>query len=106
MPMLGHGYRVRSPFLHLVLDHHNHSTEPLLHTCSKAEWQKCSTGTAVADLDFSKGGFQYAIKARVARLLRGSGGMPPQENFMIFDLLRLFLVYSWSEIAKSWTTYY
>ena len=26
--------------------------------------------------------------------------MPPQKNFMIFDLLRLFLVYSWSEIAK------
>ena len=60
----------------------------------------------VADLEFLKGGVQYAIKARVARLLGGSGGMSPQENFMIFDLLRSFLVYSWGEIAKSWTTYY
>ena len=28
-------------------------------------------------------GFQYAIKARVG----GSGGMPPQENFMIFEIV-------------------
>ena len=69
------------------------------------QYMKCRH-SPVADLKFSKGGFQYAIKPRVARLLGGSGGMPPQENFMIFDLLRLFLVYSWSEIAKSWTTYY
>ena len=33
----------------------------------------------VADLEFSKGGFQSAIKARVARLLGGSGGMPPRK---------------------------
>ena len=26
--------------------------------------------------------------------------MPPQENFTNFDLLRMFLVYSWSDIAK------
>ena len=40
---------------------------------------------------------------RVVRLLGGSGGMPPpphQENFMIFDLLRSFLVYSWGENCK------
>ena len=32
---------------------------------------------SVADLEFLKGGFQYGIKARVALLLGGSGGMPP-----------------------------
>ena len=35
----------------------------------------------MADLEFWKGGFQYAIEARAARLLGGSGGMLPQENF-------------------------
>ena len=36
----------------------------------------------VADLEFWKGGFQYAIKGHVACLLGGSGGMPPpKENF-------------------------
>ena len=54
----------------------------------------------MADLEFSKGGFQYAIKARVARLLGGSGGMPPKEKIWISDLLRSFLVYSMSEIPK------
>ena len=38
------------------------------------------------------------IKARIARLLGGSGGEPPQEIFsLISDLLRSFLVYSWGE---------
>ena len=39
---------------------------------------------SVADLEFTKGGFQYAIKARVARLLGGSGGMPPPGKFYDF----------------------
>ena len=37
---------------------------------------------------------------RVAHRLGGSGGMPLQENFMVFDLLRWFLVYSWGENCK------
>ena len=59
----------------------------------------------MADLEFEKGGFQYAIKAGSVPA-RGVWGHAPQENFMIFDLLRSFLVYSWGEIAKSWMTYY
>ena len=54
----------------------------------------------VVDLEFGKGGFQYAVTARVGCLLGGCGGMPPQENLLISDLLRSFLVYSWGEIAK------
>ena len=36
--------------------------------------------------------FQYAIKARVTRLLEGLGGCPPPPKFFgeIFDLLRSF----------------
>ena len=33
----------------------------------------------VANLEFWKGGFLYAIKACVACLLGGSGGMPPRK---------------------------
>ena len=51
-------------------------------------------------------GVPVTIKACVARMLGGVWGHAPQENFMIVDLLRLFLVYSWGETAKNWTTYY
>ena len=59
----------------------------------------------MADLEFWKGGFQYVIKVHVALLGGGGGGGgglggKPPEKFWIFDLLRSFLVYSWSEIAK------
>ena len=54
----------------------------------------------MVDLEFGKGGFQYAVTARVGCLLGGVGACPPQENFLISDLLRSFLVYSWGEIAK------
>ena len=60
---------------------------------------------AVADLEFGKRGFKYAIKAikaRIGSLLGGSMGMPPPQGFS--DLLRSFLVYSWGEIASSETT--
>ena len=62
----------------------------------------CSSNIcSVVDLEFWKGGFQYAIKVHVARLLGRSGGKPPYpENFLISDLLRSFLVYCWGEIAK------
>ena len=46
------------------------------HTCSKAI-APCSGGSRL----FERG---VPIKARVARLLGGSGGMPPQENFYDF----------------------
>ena len=39
--------------------------------------------STVADLEFGKGGFQYPIKTRVARLLEGFGGMPPPQ-FLTF----------------------
>ena len=42
--MLRHGYSL-FPTLHLVPGHYDHSIEPLLHTCSKAEWKKCSAGS-------------------------------------------------------------
>ena len=41
------------------------------------------------------------IKVRIVRLLEGSVVRPtPRKIFMIFDLLRSFLVYSLGEIAK------
>ena len=56
------------------------------------------------DLKFWKGVFQYA---RVAHLLVESRGNAPPTSlhpgkFCISDLLRLFLVLSWGEIAKVW----
>ena len=66
--------------------------------------------TPVADLGFRKGGFQCALdcytwrsvimKAREARPLGGSGGMPPRKIFLISDLLRPFLVPFWGKIAR------
>ena len=35
----------------------------------------------MADLEFGKGGFQYAITARVGRLLGGVGACPPRKIF-------------------------
>ena len=45
-----------------------------------------------------KRGFQYVIKVHIVCLLKGSGAWPCKK-FGISDL-RLFLVYSWGEIAK------
>ena len=45
---------------------------------------------------------RYAIKACIAHLLGQSGGMPPPEKCWISNLLRLFLVCSWDEIAEVW----
>ena len=62
--------------------------------------------TAVADLGFSKGGFQRASDwshiAREARALGGCGmwGHVPQENFLISGLLRSLLVPFWGETPR------
>ena len=53
----------------------------------------------MADLEFEKGGFQYAIKAGSAPA-RGVWGHAPPGKFYDFDLLRSFLVYSWGENCK------
>ena len=59
----------------------------------------------MADLQFRKWGFQYAIKAHIAPVRRIWGACPaPTKKFGISDRLRLFVVQFWSEIAKSWTT--
>ena len=61
----------------------------------------------MADLEFWKGGFQYAIKARVARVLKGFGSVPPGKfyDFLLSEIVS-GVSYSQCEIAKSWTTYY
>ena len=53
-----------------------------------------------------KRGFQCAIECARSMPTRGGWGHAPQENFLISDLLKSFLVPIWGEIAcKSWTTY-
>ena len=46
-------------------------------------FEVCSSNIcSVVDLEYCKGGFQYAIKVHIARLLGRSGGKPPDpENF-------------------------
>ena len=58
----------------------------------------------VADLEFRKWGFQYAIKAHIAPVRRIWGPAPRPTKFGISDRSRLFVVQFWNEIAKSWTT--
>ena len=69
----------------------------------------CSPWTStVADLEFWKGGFRYAIIARVARLLGESGGMDPQKKKNLFDVWPSEIVSGviLGSNCKSWTTYY
>ena len=50
------------------------------------------SGVSLADLEFLKGGFQHGIeRARSAPTGWVWGACSPQENFWMFDLLRLFL---------------